>query len=88
MSVLDRCEIEHERRFHTDSKWFRSMTDEELANWLMDMVPCYRCPVDGCSGGYNGSIRCLHSWTDWLQQAKRDMQKKIVTENNKLMRNI
>ena len=60
----------------TNADLIRSMTDEELAEWLDNMVsncdgnnvPCRAfCPIN-----INGSADCRTAWLNWLKQGVDD----------------
>lgn len=49
----------------TNADRIRAMTDEELATWLIERIPCHRCPIEECNGGHQN---CTDFWLDWLKQ--------------------
>lgn len=49
----------------------RSMTDEELAEWIETIADCSMCKIDEthCSGGgLNTRASCMIHWLYWLRQ--------------------
>ena len=50
----------------TNADRIRSMTDEELAEWIADYTDCL-CKIhkDGCS---KTKETCVATWFDWLKQ--------------------
>lgn len=51
----------------TNADRIRSMTDEELAEWL-DKHDAY---IAGCYSGKCGGRDCKHCWLDWLREEAR-----------------
>ena len=49
----------------TNSDRIRSMTDEELAKWIIRHVSCVHCPLNSkCKYAKD----CKEHWLEWLKQ--------------------
>lgn len=60
--VLGPCS--DERKSNADR--IRNMTDEELANWIINIDTDHPCPPDGSCACMNNN--CMNGWLDWLKQ--------------------
>lgn len=56
----------HRQKKQTNADRIRSMTDEELANWLEQFASCELCPAIRERCGYGDG--CINAWLDWLKQ--------------------
>lgn len=60
-----------ERKPTTNADRIRSMSDEELAEWIETIANCRMCKIgeEHCSGGEtNSRASCMIHWLDWLKQ--------------------
>ena len=83
MSVLDWCEIEHEKILRTNYGRLLEKTVEELAEWIETLAHCERCPMMGkeCKGGSSvSSATCKLYWLDWLQQEAKENEEMTLTQ--------
>lgn len=49
----------------TNADKIRSMTDEQLADWLADIIDCWNCPTYQSCTEVKG---CANALKSWLQQ--------------------
>ena len=54
----------------TNADRIRSMTDEELANWLEQFASCELCPAIRERCGYGDG--CVKAWLDWLREEAKE----------------
>ena len=55
----------------TNADRIRSMSDEELANWITDIDPDNPCPPDNfCSCEKSN---CMAGWLKWLKSEAKDV---------------
>ena len=69
--VLDNGIIKgHMESIRTNADRIRSMTDEELANFITSIDGDYPCPPDNsCSCR---SSNCMKGWLEWLKKEVKD----------------
>ena len=55
----------------TNADRIRSMTDEEMAEWIMSIGPA-ACPIRDDHGDECRFSHCKDCWLDWLKQEARE----------------
>lgn len=62
------CQFQDSKPF-TNADRIRSMTDEELAEWIFDRVKCQNCQMLPCvKHGEDGKGNCKELWLAWLRE--------------------
>lgn len=61
-----------EKRIKTNADRIRSMSDEELAQWLAKITDCGECNICGHVKCMTSEEACACAWRDWLKQEAKE----------------